>query len=289
MRNAKEVLDEIINWAEKNDDVRAVMLTGSRANVHEPANLLSDYDIEIAVNHINQFLHNEAWLSVFGEILTVVRLDDSFTLRMVLYKDYVRIDFRIHSLKDFKQYTALPELPNNWDIGYVILCDKDHVKATLKPPTYKAYEITKPSAEEFLAIVSDFWWDTTYVAKSLWRDELFYAKYMSDNIIRFSYLQKVIEWYVASQHNWKITINKFGRRFKKFLDAGTWKELESGFAGSSREDNWNALFATIKLFRRLAVTIARDLSYSYPSQLDTEITTYLNKIKTLGTNATDLN
>lgn len=50
MRNPTEVLEEITNWAERNNDVRAVLLTGSRASPTAITDLLSDYDIEIAVN-----------------------------------------------------------------------------------------------------------------------------------------------------------------------------------------------------------------------------------------------
>lgn len=164
MRNAKEVLGEIINWAEQNDDVRAVLLTGSRENSNNVADLLSDYDIEIAVNNADQFLNGEQWLSAFGDILTIIRVDESFSLRMVLYKDYVRIDFRIYSIENFKQYIDLPELPEHWDIGYIILCDKDRLTEHLEQPACKAFVVSKPSKEEFSATVTDFWWDTTYVA-----------------------------------------------------------------------------------------------------------------------------
>jgi len=289
MRNAKEVLGEIINWAEQNDDVRAVLLTGSRENSNNVADLLSDYDIEIAVNNADQFLNGEQWLSAFGDILTIIRVDESFSLRMVLYKDYVRIDFRIYSIENFKQYIDLPELPEHWDIGYIILCDKDRLTEHLEQPACKAFVVSKPSKEEFSATVTDFWWDTTYVAKSLWRNELFYAKYMSDKIIGFSYLQKMIEWFIGLQHGWKISTNKNGRFFKQFLDPATWIELENTFSGSDIEENWNALFATIKLFRKLAETIAKELHYSYPYQLDEEITRYLEKIKTLDRSATGIN
>ncbi len=289
MRKPDEVLKEIINWAEKNQDVRAAILTGSRADPNAIADLFSDYDIEIVVNNLSNFLDDEKWLSAFGEPLIIIHTNDDFTLRMVIYKDYVRIDFRIYSIEDFKQSNVQIELPKHLDNGYEVLLDKDKITLHLKSPAYNSFVITKPSKEEFSAIVTDFWWDTTYVAKSLWRNELFYAKYMLDSIIRFSYLQKIIEWYIGAQHDWQITTDKNGRFFKKYLDVETWRELEKTFAGSETEENWNALFATSNLFRRLAMTIAKATDYLYPHKIDTEIIDYLNKIKTLGKSATDIN
>lgn len=288
MRNPKEVLEQVTDWAERDFDVRAVMLTGSRANPNAIADLLSDYDIEIAVNNAHLFLQNEEWLSIFGDIITIIRVNEEFTLRMVLYKDCVRIDFRIYTIENFKEYIHQPALPDHWDIGYKVLLDKDRLTANLKPPAYKAYIIAKPTEEEFLSTVTDFWWDATYVAKSLWRNELFYAKYMMDNGIRFSYLQKMIEWHAGLKSGWKISTNKYGRFFKQYLDNETWVALEKTFAGNKTEENWNALFTILQLFSRLALTIAKELDYSYPLKLEGEITAYLNKIRNLESSATDI-
>ena len=285
MRNENEVLNEIKNWGIKNQDVRVGILTGSRAGPDKFADLFSDYDIEIVVINPEDYLNNEKWLSTFGKPLAVIRTDEEFSIRMVIYHDYVRIDFRIYSLEIFKLYVEQAELQEHWDAGYKILFDKDRITATLKQPTYKAFKIIKPDQEKFFMVVSDFWWDMTYVAKSLLRDELFYAKYMLDNIIRFSYLQPMIEWYAGITNNWQITTNKNGRFFKRYLDIETWIELEKTFADHTIEENWKALFATANLFRRLATFIATELDYSYPYMMDEEITAYLLKIKEFERNA----
>jgi aminoglycoside 6-adenylyltransferase len=289
MKKTKEVLEEITSWAERDNDVRAVMLTGSRANLHARADLLSDYDIEIAVNNADRFLESEEWLSAFGDIITIIYVNDVFTLRMVLYKDYVRIDFRIYTIDNFKQYLTQSILPEHWDAGYKVLSDKDKLTVKLKSPAYNAFIITKPVEKEFLSIVTDFWWDVTYVAKSLWRNELFYAKYMMEHVIRFSYLQKMIEWYAGLQNDWKITTNKHGRFFKQSLDNETWMELEKTFAGNVIEENWEALFISLELFSRLASSIANKLDYSYPRKLEIEMTAYIKKIRNLETGATHIN
>ena len=288
MRNEKEVLDEIKTWGTNDENVRVALLTGSRANSNVITDLFSDYDIEIVVKNSKAWLNNEKWLSEFGDILILLRLDTEFSMRMVIYKDYVRIDFRIYSEEDFKKYINQPELQEHWDTGYKILFDKDGMTSKLKKPTYQAFIIAKPNQEKFHAIVTDFWWDITYVAKSLWREELFYAKYMLDKIIRFSYLELIIEWYAGMRNNWQITTNKHGRCFKQFLDAETFTELEKSFAGSGIEENWKSVFATSKLFRRLAKSIAKELEYSYPVKLDEEITAYIEKIKGLKRGATFL-
>ena len=289
MRNDKEVLKEIKNWGLTNQDVRTVILTSSRANPNGHVDLFSDYDIEVVVRNREKFLSNEEWLSAFGEILTLIWEDnDEFSMRLVLYKDYVRIDFKMYELTYFKKHGEQIELPGNWDNGYNLLVDKDGISSSFASPGYTAFIIKRPTTDEFSSVVNDFWWDITYVAKSLWRDEIYYAKFMLDNIIRFSYLQKMIEWNIGLRHNWQVTTNKHGRFFKQYLDAETWAELQTTFAGSEIEENWNALFATTQLFRQLATKIAAELNYSYPKKTDIEITAYLKKIKALDKNAFEI-
>ena len=56
--------------------------------------------------------------------------------------------------------------------------DKDQRTAGWKPPSYQAHIPTRPTEAEYQALVEEFWWVTTYVAKSLWRDELVFASQM---------------------------------------------------------------------------------------------------------------
>lgn len=293
MRSEKEILDAVVNWASESEDVRVVIITSSRANPDAPRDIFTDYDIEFAVTDLNKFLSDDSWLYNFGEPIEVIREDEEafegeFAMRMVIYNDYVKIDFRIHSVVKFREQVSKDQLPDDWDIGYKVLIDKDSITANLKKPTFNSFKIAAPSEEEFLNTVKNFWWDTTYVAKSLWRDELFYAKYIFENIIRFNYLQNIIEWRIAYRSNEKITTNKHGRLFKKYLTPDEWKNIQTTFAGSDISENWDALFATMDVFRDFSKDIALKMNFQYPDKLDAETTTYIHRIRTLEKDAKDI-
>ena len=102
----------------------------------------------------------------------------------------------------------------------------------MKPPTHQVSIIKKPSADAFKQLLNDFWWDTTYVAKCLARDVIFYAKFMYENNLRTGYLLPLVEWYIASQHHGNITTNKHGRLFKQYLSEEDW-------------ENWNLPFPAV--------------------------------------------
>lgn len=289
MRTETVILHEITTWAQNNEDIRVVLLTSSRAN--GKADLLSDYDIEFVVKDLPTFLLDDSWLKTFGHpVSVVVENEDAFdgenAMRMVFYDDYIKIDFKLYAIDKFTEQVNKPALQEDWAVGYKVLLDKDGLTKEMKPP--KGINIAKPTEEEFRFFLNDAWFCMPYIAKCLWRDQLFYAKHVGDSIMRFEDFQKIIEWYIGMQHNWEININKYGRLFKQYLEPGLWKRVEATFAGSDIEENWNALFAYAAVVRELGMAIAEKLNYTYPQELDEKITAYIHKIRHLSKNATDI-
>ncbi len=82
-------------------------------------------------------------------------------------------------------------------------------------------------------------------------------------------------------HGWSVPAGNLGKGLKKRLPAGIWEELEGTYAGAGIEDNWEALFRTMALFRRVATEVADDLGYDYPLDLDRRVTGYVHAIKDL--------
>jgi aminoglycoside 6-adenylyltransferase len=48
-------------------------------------------------------------------------------MKMVLYDDGVKVDFKLFSASKFWQEIHQKELPEDWDIGYQVLTDKDGI------------------------------------------------------------------------------------------------------------------------------------------------------------------
>lgn len=281
-----EVVAKIIQWAAGHEGVCTIVQTGSRAHPQAVTDLFSDYDIEVGVAGIQRFSENEEWLHFFGNIHALLRDEGpGFFMRLVLYTNFLRIDFKVYEFSFLDQYLLQKTLPHNWNNGYRVLVDKAHVLQHLPLPSFAAFAVQKPSEDEFARTVHDFFWDITYVAKSLWRGELYYAKYMLDTVIRFSYLQKMIDWSVGCRNNWKINNTRNGRCFQQSLDAEIRAQLDQTLAGKEADENWRALWAMINLFRQLALSLSEALKYPYPHQADEALTSYVKKIALLPSNA----
>lgn len=73
-----DVIDRLVQWANSQPPVRALLLESSRASDRAQIDILSDYDVLLVVSEMSPFSHDETWLHDFGKVL-------------VLFRDLVRI------------------------------------------------------------------------------------------------------------------------------------------------------------------------------------------------------
>lgn len=283
----EKVLRHLIGWADGRPSVRAMLLTSTRARPHAAVDILSDYDVVLVVEDILPFFEDRSWLKDFGEVL-VAYWDEiepepdhgiEQTGNVVHYDDGLKMDFRLWPVALLRRIASSPELADELDAGYRVLLDKDGLTTGLRQPTYRAYVPTRPDEETFLTWVNDFFSDAPYVAKFLWRDELLPAKWVHEEDMKHKYLRRMLEWRIELDHDWSEPTDWLGKGLKKRLPAEIWDELESTYVGAGIADNWEALFRTMALFRRVALEVADDLGHSYPHDLDNRVTAYVRAIK----------
>lgn len=164
----------------------------------------------------------------------------------------------------------------------MVLIDKDGLTEGTVPPTHAEFNTKEPSESEYRELVNTFWWDITYVAKCLARDEFYFAKYMLDVCLHHDLLRKVISWRIGMQEGWQTNPGVAGRWFKRQLDPKLWAAVERTFAGADGEDNWRAMFETAAVFGRMASEVGVHLSYTYPHELERNVTQYLMEIRKMG-------
>ncbi|CAN5791395.1 aminoglycoside 6-adenylyltransferase [soil metagenome] len=287
MNQANAVIDQLIQWAENQPAVRAMLLTSTRAIPNAPVDRFSDYDLILVVPDIQPFFEDRRWLQDFGQVLVgywdQVHPEPIYGIEyfsnVIQYEDGLKIDFTLWPIELLRRIVADPGLPAELDAGYSVLIDKEHLTEKLQAPTYRAYIPAPPTAEIFQRMVEEFFSDAPYVAKCLWRDELLPAKWCLDYDMKHVYLRPLLEWRVELAHAWSVKIGALGKGLKKRLPATVWAQLEDSYAGAEIDDNWDALFKTIDLFRQVAIEIADHLGYTYPHDLDQRVTAYVQKMQ----------
>jgi aminoglycoside 6-adenylyltransferase len=287
---ASSVLDQLIDWAEQRELVRAMLLTSTRAVPNAVVDVFSDYDVVLVVRDIHPFFTNRTWVADFGQVL-VAYWDKLHPApgygheqfgNVIQYVDGLKIDFTLWPVELFTQIVADPVLPDELDAGYTVLLDKDKMTRGLKAPTYNSYIPTPPIEETFVRLVEEFFSDAPYVAKCLWRDELLPVKWCLDYDMKHVYLLPMLEWRMELDYAWSQKSGVLGKGLKKRLPPALWVQLEDTYAGAGIEENWTALLRTLALFRQVASEVATHLGYTYPLALDQGVTDYVQKMRRVG-------
>lgn len=282
-----DIIDRLIEWAKPRISIRAMLLTSTRAIPNASVDAFSDYDVILIVEDIHSFYEDRSWLEDFGEVLVAYwdpiypdpHYGDEKFGNVTQYIDGLKIDFTLLGLEWLKKVGEATKLPAELDAGYRVLLDKDHLTEGMKPPTYSSYIPTRPTPERYQKIVNDFFSNAPYVAKCLLRDELLPAKWCLDYDMRYIHLHPMLEWRMELDHNWKAKSGVLGKGLKKRLPPAIWTELENTYAGADIVDNWQSLFRTMALFRKVARQVGQGLGYEYPLDLDQRVTAYVQKMQ----------
>lgn len=291
MRNPEKVLEELVSWSNQEQLIRAVILTSSRAIPHAALDLFSDYDVILILRSIEPFYVDRTWLEVFGPVLAVYRdplIEENGQTRsayVVQYENGLKLDFNLWPVELLQQVTSNARLSAEFDAGYKVLVDKDHLTTTLTAPTYAAYIPQPPTETHYMELIEGFFLDTTYVAKFLWRDDMMAAKHILDHSLKQQHLRPMLEWHAEIDHQWSLKPGPYGRRLKQYVQADLWTELECTYTGAGIEENWDALFRTIALMRRVASDVGKHLGYTYPHELEQRVINYLSRVRHLDRNA----
>lgn len=99
-------LGQIVDWSKNNPNIRAVLLTSSLVNPLAPVDSFSDLDIELVFEDSQAYVLDKQWVYHFGEPIAAVEEDESafegkHAMKMVLYKDHVKVDFKLYSKSHF--------------------------------------------------------------------------------------------------------------------------------------------------------------------------------------------
>ena len=279
--HATAVLDTLVTWADAQPLVRALILTSSRARADATVDDLSDYDVILAVT--DEF-GRDNWVSAYGRPLTrwsdegeVLGVATSF--RGVVYEDGVKVDYTLWPEMLLERVAEADALPAMLDVGYRVLLDKDERTARWRPPSFRAHIPAKPTEGEYRVAIDEFWWDTTYVAKALRRGELVFAKFALDYDAKFVALRRLLEWRIEVDHDWSLKPGAYGRGLERLLPADIWAELARTYVGVELDENWDALFGTVALFRRVARDVGDALGYAYQQEQDDQMAAYLEHVR----------
>lgn len=281
MRTEEEMLGLILDFARSREDIRIVVMNGSRVNPGAKKDLFQDYDIACYVRDVRPYRGNLQIPPLFGEIMILQTPEDmedpapendgSYAFLMQ-FMDGSRIDLSFHPLEEAVKIPA--------DSLSLVLLDRDNRVPSLPPPSERSYLPAMPSAKAFADCCNEFWWLNPYAAKGLWRGELTYTRYALDSLMR-DQLMKMLTWYFGVLTGFNKSPGKWGKHLQNELPADMWEMLEETYASARPEKIWQALFTMDALFRRAAHQVADHFHFTYPAEDDERVSAFIRRIQRL--------
>ena len=281
MRTENEMMQMILSFAEADERIRLVGMEGSRTNPNVPADRFRDYDISFLVTDMASFQQNDKWLDAFGR-RAMMQKPEAMSLfppelgnwfsYLILFEDGNKLDLTLIPLDELSLYIASDKL-------LTILLDKDGIAPPLPAATDRDFWIKKPSAACFDDCCNEFWMTSTYIAKGLCRDELPFAAYHMEAVVR-PQLLTMLSWKIGTETSFTHSLGKHYKFISRYLSRSEWEMLVRTYRMDGCSACWAALTAAYELFSAASHTVAMRLGFVYPDY-ERSVTAYVRRMRNM--------
>jgi aminoglycoside 6-adenylyltransferase len=273
-----DIKTKLLDWAEKDEDIRALILEGSRAS-NSYIDEYSDYDINVYTNNPAKFTSQNEWIFSFGEVIVYQKSefqykDISIPTRLVIYKNISRIDFSFWPVSAFHSFKDGVYEP--YKNGYVVLTDKDGLCKGLPIPSNRGFEIREPTADEFLKNIYDFYFEVCAVIKYIKRDNLWFAKCIENGEMKKLFLKAFVWLECVKNPALKRNLRIDGKRLEKSAGNDTPIDFARCFSGYDKAGTWKSLNYMASSFNALNREYAGLKGFIYPEEKVAEMMEYLH-------------
>lgn len=243
-------LDHVLRWARTEDNVRAVVLTGSAAR--GTADAFSDLDIELYVWDWARLLTHDGWYRQFGRVLVVEALEnDGWNPTRLVYYAGGKIDFTI--LAD-----SLLGRNVEFDRPYRVLVDKDGTAGAFSLVPVPGTQ--PPTEETFRRCINWFYAALIMWSKQVTRGDLWAAKIRDWNSKEL--LLQMLEWDHKARKGWEYDTWHLGVRMREWADPELLPAIEATWCGTDATESAHAIRASLDLFDTLSTRTADALGYA---------------------------
>ena len=273
-----DLKEHILAWAQAEEPVRAVAITGSLGREDGTADQWSDLDVQIIARDSARYTRSDDWLRVIGEVWVQLPPGPDDDFRLVWFAGGRKADFHFLPLEYVTRQVASGDLSDEYQRGYSVVLDKDGLYDDLPPSPRRFPAPNSPTQAQFSNTIDEFWFEAIHVAQFLRRRELWVVRFR-DWTMKCDLLQ-MLEWRAQRQSGGARNTWVIGKRIEDWVDPAHRDLLHHIWAGWNVEESWQALFAMMEGFCRVSSETAPLFRFAYDDGTYVEIAGYIRALYT---------
>ena len=269
-------LPAILAWARRQEAIRAVVITGSRAHEDGSVDAYSDLDAQILTTDSARYVTDDSWLDSLGEVWIRFPLDEPLPFRLVWFAGGAKVDFQFIHPREIQAQVDSGRLSDEFLRGYRVLLDKDGLFAGLPPSPRVFPQPPAPSPREVRACCNEFWFEAIHVAQFIRRREFWVVKFR-DWTMKTRLLQ-LLEWQARASSDAPVNTWLLGKRMRHWTRPADYAAITDLWAGWDAAQLWQALLTQLRLFDRLSREVCAALGYPPPEANYTDMLAYIEAL-----------
>lgn len=261
-----EIKKRLMDIAQTDEKLTAVIAIGSSVRTYSAADEYSDIDLIISTYETENWLYGDM-PSKLGEIMISFvepTLGGGFERRM-LYNGSLDVDlivFTPEQMQNAVRSGAAAEVMNR---GYCVMYDSMGITKLIEEYVKPDTRHITMAESEFVNRAEDFWFHTVWAAKKILRGELWTAKMCIDGYLKNHLLVMMeLERYLTD----KTDVWHNGRFLEKWAGEENVEMLKGCFAHYDREDMITSLKNTADIFSKNARSAAEKSGFAYPKKAE---------------------
>lgn len=287
-----EILEKRIHdWGIRQAKMQAGLVVGSRARQDHTVDEWSDLDLILFARDREELAFDGSWLEHFGEVwvswLDINQRGDPEWF--ALYPGGLKLDIFLApepqengeqvNLIDWMDAFPFKEV---FARGVRVLFDKSETSMGEYAEVVSSFagqgsQQPLPDSEAFSKAVNGFLIAATRAAKLIRRGELWQAKIQLDCDMK-RYLLSMLAWQARATSGAQHDTWYEGRYLAAWADPQALAAMPETFAAYERDDLQRALFATLDMYRRLALETAERLGFLHPGETEEKITEWIRSV-----------
>lgn len=288
MRTEKEIIDNIMDVAVIDENVRAVI----RTDLLPVREYLYIYNFYFIVSDVERYNSDEVFEKCFGERILLYRGDKNYPdmfpntkAHLMVFQDGVTIVINTIDKDTFLQkYNGELEYENVW-VGdtFQKILDKDNVLPKIERLEEKQTLFAqRPLETEFLSTCNEFWWVLKTFVEYTLRKELPSAMFYLNVAVR-DLLNKMLRWHIYLQAGHPVDMGILDSNLEKLLEKEYFLMYKKTYPEADYESMWRTYDAVVQLWSKVGHIVAERCGYHYPDETEKNMLEFIRKLRALKT------